>query len=119
MKARSATASQGNRTSSLHCWARAFRQPRLFRSRPWLHLPYLMHTKDQARFAAHWQTAAGGRWVLGPKDLLEKEFDLKLGTDLGRRHSEDWWLLPPGSARPAGPPTDDPIYRYVPAGAKP
>lgn len=91
----------------------------LYVTRPWLHLPYLMHTKDQARFAAQWQAASGGRWVLGPKDLLEKEFDLKLGTDLGKRHSEDWWLMPPGSARPSGPAADDPLYRYVPAGANP
>lgn len=91
----------------------------LYATRFWLHLPYLMPSKDQARFAAQWQTVADGRWVIGPKAILEKEFDLNLGIDLGRRHSEDWWLMPPGSARPAGPAADNPLYRYIPAGAKP
>jgi len=91
----------------------------LYATRPWLHLPYLMRSRDQARFAAQWQTAAPGRWVIGPRRVLEQEFNLALGTDLGARHSEYWWLMPPGSARPSGPSTEEPIYRYVPVGARP
>jgi hypothetical protein len=91
----------------------------LYATRPWLHLPYLMRSRDQARFAGQWQIAAPGRWVIGPRRVLEQEFDLTLGTDLGVRHSEDWWLMPPGSARPSGPSTEEPIYQYVPMGARP
>ena len=65
-----------------------------------------------------WQSAGSGRWVLGPEKYLRKTFDLETGRELGERHGEDWWLLPPGSARPTGRPLDEPVFRFVPAHAK-
>jgi hypothetical protein len=86
----------------------------LFASRPLNHLPYHMPAEDQARLAARWQADGSGRWVLGPKKLLARHFGLESGIDLGERHSERWWLLPPGSARPSGPSEEVPICRFMP-----
>lgn len=88
----------------------------LFASRPVNHLAYHLPAADQAGLAATWQAAAPGRWILGPEDLLRRTFDLGPGRDLGERHGEHWWLLPPGSARPSGRPLDEPVFRFVPAG---
>lgn len=86
----------------------------LFATRPWLHLPYLMRSKEQARLAAQWQAAAPGRWVVGPARAVDPFFEPSAVTTLGRRHSEVWRLMPPGSARPSGDPVDEPIHRYAP-----
>lgn len=86
----------------------------LFASRPLNHLPYRMPAEDQARLAARWQADGSGRWVLGPKKLLARNFGLASGIDLGERHGERWWLLPPGSAHPSGPSEEVPVCRFMP-----
>nr|WP_320133868.1 glycosyltransferase family 39 protein [uncultured Holophaga sp.] len=91
----------------------------LFSQRPLLHFPYLMPQPEQAAQAAEWQGTEAGRWVLGPERFLKQRFDLSQARPLGRRHGEDWLLLPPGSARPGAalPPEERaPIHRYDPRG---
>lgn len=86
----------------------------LFAARPLNHLPYLMPQDQQSLLAAHWQTGASDRWVMGPERFLSSQFDVSLAQSLGKRHGENWLLLPPGSARPKGAAPQAPIHIFTP-----
>ncbi|WP_005036726.1 ArnT family glycosyltransferase [Holophaga foetida] len=86
----------------------------LFTGRPLNHLPYLMPFPQQALLAAHWQAEGADRWVMGPQRHLSGQFDLSQAQPLGKRHGENWLLLPPGSARPKGTVPEGPIHRFIP-----
>ncbi len=86
----------------------------LFARRPVSHFPYLMPPERQAAVAARWQPAAGEQWVLGPEKVLEREFDLSHASDLGTRHRQRWFLVPPGSSRPSGAVSEGPVFSYSP-----
>ena len=86
----------------------------LFARRPLSHFPYLMPADEQAAVAARWQPAGGERWVLGPEKVLAKEFDLSHAADLGTRHRQKWFLLPPGSSRPSGAAAEGPVFTCTP-----
>jgi hypothetical protein len=88
----------------------------LFAHRPLSHFPYLMPPERQAAAAALWQPAGGERWVLGPEKVLEREFDLSHASDLGTRHRQRWFLVPPGSSRPSGAVAEGPVFLYAPGG---
>ena len=86
----------------------------LFARRPLSHFPYLMPADEQAVVAARWQPAGGERWVLGPEKVLEREFELSRASDLGTRHRQRWFLVPPGSSRPSGAVAEGPVFTYAP-----
>lgn len=86
----------------------------LFAKKPLYHLPYQMPHNQQALRAAHWQGKAADRWVMGPDRDLAPNFNLGQAKSLGRRHGENWILLPPGAARPTGPAPDAPIHSFTP-----
>lgn len=86
----------------------------LYARRPVSHLPYIVPVETQALLSARWQAAAPGRWVLGPEKALAASFDLARAEELGVRHRQKWLLVPPGSARPVGALTEEPVYTYTP-----
>jgi 4-amino-4-deoxy-L-arabinose transferase-like glycosyltransferase len=82
--------------------------------RPVHHLPLRMPKAQQAALAAAWQGSVPDRWVLAPDRTLDGFFRRENAADLGVRHRERWWLLPPGSALPPSQPPEGPLYRFAP-----
>lgn len=82
--------------------------------RPVHHLPLRMPKARQAALAAAWQGSAPDRWVLAPDRTLEGFFRREGAVELGVRHRERWWLLPPGSALPQAELPKGPMYCFAP-----